>query len=89
MLGNTWLLACRTMSKQATEEELNALRDRMTWRDDDLVFSRHGKNMTRASMREADSETIALVLNANDAVVLRNFEAIDGTLFEAAPLLLP
>jgi hypothetical protein len=71
------------MSKQATEEELNALRDRMTWRDDDLVFSRHGKNMTRAFMREVDSKMIALVFDAGEAVVLRSFEASDGTLFAA------
>jgi hypothetical protein len=74
------------MSKEASQEELDDLRDRMTWCDDDLVFSRHGKNMTRAFMRELDSEMIALVLNASDAVVLRSFETSDGALFKAAPV---
>jgi hypothetical protein len=76
------------MSKQATEEELDVVRERMTWCDDDLVFSRHGKNMTRAFMREVDSQMITVVLDGKDAVVLRSFEASDGTLFRAAPIVL-
>jgi hypothetical protein len=33
-------------------------------------------------------QMIALVLDGNDAVVLRSFEASDGTLFRAAPVVL-
>jgi hypothetical protein len=70
------------MTTKASQDELDSLNDRLTWRDSDLVFSTHGRNMTREHMRGVGSEFIALVLQAGDGAVLRSFESLDGKLFQ-------
>jgi hypothetical protein len=72
------------MTTQASQEELDSLKERLTWRDSDLVFSTHGRNMTREHMRGVGSEFIALVLQAGDGAVLRSFESLDGKLFQVS-----
>jgi hypothetical protein len=62
------------MTTKASQDELDSLRERLTWRDSDLVFSTHGRNMTREHMRGVGSEFIALVLQAGDGAVLRSFD---------------
>jgi hypothetical protein len=74
------------MIGRASHDEIASLRDRLTWRDSDLVFSRHGRNLTRGQMRELDSKVITDALNEGHAVVLRTFESTDGALFEPEPI---
>lgn len=75
----------RPMTKPASQEELDVLQERLTWRDDDLVFRRHGRDMDRVWMRGVDSALIERALAANDGVVLRRFESRDQVLFTPTP----
>jgi hypothetical protein len=72
------------MTTQASQDEIDSLKERLAWRDSDLVFSTHGRNMTREYMRGVGSEFIAPLLEAGDGAVLRSFESLDGTLFQVS-----
>jgi hypothetical protein len=73
------------MSKAATQEELDALLDRLTWRDDDPVFTRLGRNLNRVDMRGMGTDAIRHLLEADEGLVLRCFESRDGVLFSPTP----
>jgi hypothetical protein len=70
------------MTTQASQDEIDSLKERLTWADTDLVFSTHGRNMTREYMRGVGSEFIEPLLQAGDGAVLRSFASQDGKLFQ-------